>query len=305
MISIKSKMPEEKQKSPVNTTSDETKLPAIQLLQTDRKQVTSEDVVERILEWQKTIVDKPLDSKALFDSARLPLKGGVPSSIVLHPLYNQPNVYPPSGKPEICTIALGLKRAEYDCELDVEPHWQFLEPPERMVRKDFNAFQSVSNRGDVSMFWKMHAVMGDEPFIALNPIQFSNHWPQEQEFVIDELKQLLAKVDEDKPRQAFKIRSHLKWAIRKMEDVDGPLPSVSRYPERDKVAVAMGISALNDLGIDSLAFPSIETLRSRWPSIGDGVVGHYRQLEEFCLSGNHGKSVFEFQPDLSLIPAKR
>ncbi len=130
----------------------------------------------------------------------VPVKGDLPEKTVVHRLYTEPNTYPPTGEPQVVSTAFGLERSEWDPQTNVENHWQWLEPPEKAVDEDFNAYRSVSQRADVSMHWKIHAVLGGEPYLAVNPVQYSSFPAQEQEWVLEEMRDTLRVLDGEEPR---------------------------------------------------------------------------------------------------------
>lgn len=251
--------------------------------------------------WVDAVSGKKFETRGIFDRLGFS-SAGVPSTVVLHPLYLRPNVFMQDGKTRVCTVTLGLEKNEYDPKLDVEKHWQYLEPPEVIVEKGFEAFRNISQRGDVSMFWKMHAVLPEKenPFLCLNPVYYTHYWPQEQEYVEIELRKLLRDVEDKKPKKAWDIRNHLERALRRIQD--DPQAPICRYPERDRLAVAISCHLAISLGLDNIALPSEETLRNRWPKITDDTVRKYKKLGEYAKTGKTNLGFYEFTPDLRLKP---
>jgi len=273
-----------------------------------RSAITPENAANVMYSWVEAVSNKPFETRVLFDRFGLDFKGA-PSNAILYPLYLQPNVIPNNRGAVSSTIALGLKKSDYDPKLDVEKQWQYLEPPEIMVREGFNAYQNIAQRGDVSMFWKIHAVMPKDgtPFLCANPVQYTRFWPQEQEYVEMDIKRRLQELDpkrleqlppEERPHQPFRIRNHLKWALQQIQE--NQRAAICMYPHRDRLAVAMTCHAAHAWGVDAITFPSEETLRTRWPDVEDSIVANYRRLAEYAKSGKTGLKIYQFAPDLTL-----
>lgn len=266
------------------------------------QELTRENAEAILPVWAKTLCERPLDGQQQMTRAGLTPKGDIPKKTVLHQLYANPNAGIHDDGSKVVTVCLGMGKSRWDSSMGNQKHWQWLDPPEKMLGEGKNFYKKASQNEDITLFWKVHAVFRPDgtKYLALNPIQYNNHYPQDSEYIIRQLnakQDELAKTEMPAPEKG-RVRRHLRWAARRL--TENPQAAIGQYSDRDRIAVATGITACKSLKMPALALPSEQVLRGRWESITDSTIKNYGRLASLSSENTVGVTTARFNSDLHL-----